>query len=205
MLRVFRYMLWAAVGAAAVVLLAAWIGWLNIIPRVSQPAFTVSDIGGRFTLTNHKGQSVSDADLKGKPYALFFGFTHCPDICPTTLWELSELLKKLGPDADRLTVIFVTVDPERDTVEAMANYLTSFDPRIVGLTGKPEQVEAMVKAYRAYSKKVPTNGGGYTMDHTASIYLMDRDGRLSGTLDRHEQANIQLEKLHRLIDKSRPF
>lgn len=205
MLRVLRYILWAAVGAAAVVLLAAWIGLLNIVPRLSQPAFTVADIGGRFTLTNHKGQSVSDADLKGKPYALFFGFTHCPDICPTTLWELSELLKKLGPDGDRLTVVFVTVDPERDTVEAMANYLSSFDPRIVGLTGKSEQVEAMVKAYRAYSKKVPTDGGGYTMDHTASVYLMDRDGRFSGTLDRHEQANIQLEKLHRLIDKARRF
>jgi protein SCO1 len=205
MLRALRYVLWAAVGAAAVVLLAAWMGWPNIASRVSQPAFTVADIGGRFTLTNHKGQSVSNADLKGTPYALFFGFTHCPDVCPTTLWELSELLKKLGPDADRLNIFFVTVDPERDTVEALANYLSAFDPRIVGLTGKPEQIEAMVKAYRAYSKKVPTNSGGYTMDHTAVVYLMSWDGRFSGTLDRHEQANIQLEKLCRLIDKSRSF
>lgn len=113
-------------------------------------------------------------------------------------------MKKLGSDADRLTVVFVTVDPERDTVEAIANYLSSFDPRIVGLTGKPEQVEAMVKAYRAYSKKVPTTGGGYMMDHTASVYLMDRNGRFCGTLDRHEQTDIQLEKLRRLVSKSKP-
>lgn len=194
-------MLWALVGAAVVVLAAASVGLLNPGGRIPQSKFLVADIGGRFQLTSHKGELVSDADLKGKPFALFFGFTHCPDVCPTTLWELSEFMKKPGPDADELTVVFVTVDPERDTVDVLDNYLTSFDPRIIGLTGTSQQIETMIKLFRAYSKKVPTAGDAYTMDHTATVYLMDREGRFVGTLDRHEQTNIQLEKLRRLVNR----
>ena len=202
MLKRIRYILWAVVAAAVIVIAVAWTRSLIPAARSPQPTFSTAEIGGQFTLTSHKGESFSDTDLNGKPFALFFGFTHCPDICPTTLWELSELMKKLGPDADRLTVVFVTVDPERDTTEALANYLTSFDPRIVGLTGTPVQIEAMIKLYRAYSKKVPTSDDGYTMDHTAIVYLMDREGRFAGTLDRHEQGNVQIEKLRRLITKA---
>lgn len=201
MLRALRYILWAPVGAAAIVLFAVSVGLLKPGSRIPQPGFSVADIGGPFQLTSHKGELVSDADLKGKPFALFFGFTHCPDVCPTTLWELSELMKALGPDAEKLTVVFVTVDPERDTVDVLSNYLTSFDPRLVGLTGTPEQTESMIKLFRAYSKKVPTAGDGYTMDHTATVYLMNREGKLAGTLDRHEQASIHLEKLRRLVNR----
>jgi len=134
-------------------------------------------IGGPFQLTDQAGQTVTDKDLKGKPTLIFFGFTHCPDVCPTSLFEISEVLKAMGKDADRVNALFVSVDPERDTAAAMKDYLSSFDPHLKGLTGNPEAVSKVLSAYRVYSKKVPLKDGDYTMDHTALIYLMDRDGR----------------------------
>ncbi len=112
---------------------------------------------------------------------MFFGYTHCPDICPTTLFEISEMLRALGPDADRARALFITVDPERDTAAVMKDYLSNFDPHVEGLTGDPAQIAAVAKAYRAYYKKVPLDDGGYTMDHMAVIYLMDKDGRFVST------------------------
>jgi protein SCO1 len=138
---------------------------------------SVSAIGGPFQLTDHDGKQITDQDLKGKPYLVFFGFTHCPDICPTTLFEVSEILRALGPDADRAGALFVTVDPERDTPAKMKDYLSSFDPHLRGVTGSPEAVAAMERNYRVYSKKVPLEGSEYTMDHTALVYLMDKEGR----------------------------
>jgi protein SCO1 len=134
-------------------------------------------IGGPFQLTDQTGQTVTDQNLKGKPTLIFFGFTHCPDVCPTSLFEISEVLKAMGKDADRVNALFVSVDPERDTAAAMKDYLSSFDPHLKGLTGNPEAVAKVLSAYRVYSKKVPLKDGDYTMDHTALIYLMDRDGR----------------------------
>ncbi len=130
-------------------------------------------IGGPFTLVNQDGRSVTERDLAGRPHLVFFGFTHCPDVCPTTLQQISDVLAAMGPKADGLKVAFVSVDPERDTPEALKRYLASFDPRIMGLTGSPEQVRDAVKAYRAYAKKVPGRDGDYTMEHTALVYLMD--------------------------------
>jgi protein SCO1 len=112
---------------------------------------------------------------------VFFGYTHCPDICPTTLFEISEMLRALGPDADRARALFITVDPERDTAAVMKDYLSNFDPHVAGLTGDPAQIAAVAKTYRAYYKKVPLDDGGYTMDHMAVIYLMDKDGRFVST------------------------
>ncbi len=120
---------------------------------------------------------VSDEDVKGRPFLVFFGFTHCPEICPTTLFEISEVIRELGKDADRIGALFITVDPERDTPAALKHYLSSFDPHLRGLTGDPAAVNATIKAYRVYAKKVPLEGGDYTMDHTAVVYLMDKDGR----------------------------
>jgi protein SCO1/2 len=134
-------------------------------------------IGGPFQLTDQAGQTVTDQNLKGKPTLIFFGFTHCPDVCPTSLFEISEVLKAMGKDADRVNALFVSVDPERDTAAAMKDYLSSFDPHLQGLTGNPESIAKVLSAYRVYSKKVPLKDGDYTMDHTALIYLMDRDGR----------------------------
>jgi protein SCO1/2 len=156
-------------------------------------------IGGPFTLTTQSGTKLSDSDLKGEPFAVFFGFTHCPEVCPTTLWEMSEALKALGPDADKLKVLFISIDPTRDDPEALALYLQSFDPRIVGLTGSEEEIGTVAASYRAYWRKVPTGDGDYTMDHTASIYLMDADGEFTSTISYDEHADMRLAKLKKLL------
>ena len=148
---------------------------LLITGRTSTPA--IAAVGGPFHLVDQNDKPVSDTDMKGRPFLVFFGFTHCPDVCPTTLFEISEVLRKLGPDADRVGALFITVDPERDTPAAMKDYLSSFDPHLSGLTGDPAAVNAAIKAYRVYAKKVPLEGSDYTMDHTAIVYLMDKDGR----------------------------
>jgi protein SCO1/2 len=136
-----------------------------------------SAIGGPFQLTDQRGQAVTDKSMQGRPTLIFFGFTHCPDVCPTSLFEISEVLRAMGGDADRVNAYFISVDPERDTAAAMKDYLSSFDPHLKGLTGDAEQIANVISAYRVYAKKVPLKDGDYTMDHTALIYLMDRDGR----------------------------
>jgi len=128
-------------------------------------------------LIDQTGRAGTEQDLKGKPSLIFFGFTHCPDICPTTLFEVSEILGALGEEAARVNALFVTVDPERDDAAQLKLYLSSFHPVLRGLTGSPENIAAMLKAYRVYSRKVPLKDGGYTMDHTALVYLLDREGR----------------------------
>ncbi len=134
-------------------------------------------IGGPFQLTDQDGRAFTDADMKGKPFLVFFGFTHCPDVCPTTLFEVSEIFGRLGADADRVGALFVTVDPERDTPDKIKDYLSSFDPHLRGLSGDATAIAAMEKAYRVYAKKVPLEGDDYTMDHSAIVYLMDKQGR----------------------------
>ncbi len=136
----------------------------------------VAAVGGPFHLEDQNGNPVSDADMKGKPFLGFFGFTHCPDICPTTLFEISQVMKSLGPDADRTGALFITVDPERDTPTVLKDYLSNFDPHLRGLTGDRPSIDAAIKAYRVYAKKIPLQNGDYTMDHTAVVYLMDKDG-----------------------------
>jgi protein SCO1/2 len=136
-----------------------------------------SAIGGPFTLTGQDGKPLTAQDLKGKPLLVFFGYTHCPDICPTTLFELSEILHAMGKDADRINALFITVDPDRDTPAVMKDYLSSFDPHLRGATGTQQQIDVVEKEYRVYAKKVPTKDGDYSMDHSAVVYLMDKDGR----------------------------
>jgi protein SCO1/2 len=138
---------------------------------------TPSAIGGPFQLTDQSGASVTEKSLQGRPTLIFFGFTHCPDVCPTSLFEISQVLRAMGTDADRVNAYFVSVDPERDTAAAMKDYLTSFDPHLKGLTGDPQAVAKIISEYRVYARKVPLKDGDYTMDHTALIYLMDRDGK----------------------------
>ncbi|HEX2652203.1 MAG TPA: SCO family protein [Xanthobacteraceae bacterium] len=143
-------------------------------PKPMQAA--TAAIGGPFRLIDQNGRVATDQDFKGRPFLVFFGFTHCPDVCPTTLFDISEVLSKLGPDADRVGAAFITVDPERDTPQAVKDYLSSFDPHVRGLTGDPADIAAIAKGYRVYLKKVPLEGGDYTMDHTALVYLMDKEG-----------------------------
>jgi protein SCO1/2 len=143
------------------------------VSKVAQPAA----IGGPFQLTDQHGNAVTEKSLKGKPTLIFFGYTHCPDVCPTSLFEISEVLRALGKDSDKVNAVFISVDPERDTQAAMKDYLSSFDPHLEGLSGDPAETAKVITSYRVYAKKVPTKDGDYTMDHTALIYLMDRDGR----------------------------
>ena len=151
---------------------------LLITGRSSSPIGpAIAAVGGPFHLEDQDGKPFSDANMKGRPYLIFFGFTHCPDICPTTLFDISQLLHHLGKDADRIGALFITVDPDRDTPAALKDYLSNFDPHLRGLTGDSAAVAAAIKAYRVYAKKVPLDGGDYTMDHTAVVYLMDKEGR----------------------------
>src|SRR6476469_2042695 len=134
-------------------------------------------IGGPFRLTDQNGKTITDQDLKGHPSLVFFGFTHCPEICPTALADISQIIDTLGPDGSKLNALFVTVDPERDTPAVLKDYLSSFNPRLRGATGDRASIDAVEKAYRVYAKKVPADNGEYSMDHTALVYLMDKQGR----------------------------
>jgi len=162
-----------AIGALAVVA-------VDLKPQAASRQVAV---GGPFSLTDQDGKTITDADMKGHPFIVFFGFTHCPDVCPTTLYDLSQALNGLGEDAKNIPALFVTVDPERDTPEVMKRYVSNFNPDIRGVTGDPAAIQAMVKAYRGYAKKVPTEDGDYTMDHTAVVYLMGADGQFISPLN----------------------
>lgn len=139
-------------------------------------------VGGPFALVNQSGARVSEATYQGGPSLVFFGFTHCPDVCPTTLFEISEVLKLL-PKERKLSALFVTVDPERDTPEKLKDYIASFDSRISGLTGTRTEIDAMLKTFRVYARKAPQENGEYSMDHSAIVYLMDRNGRFVNALN----------------------
>jgi protein SCO1 len=156
-------------------------------------------IGGPFTLVDDTGATVTEKTIAGKPYVMYFGYTFCPDVCPTTLLDLSGWIKKLGPDADRLNYVFVTVDPERDTVQTMHTYLSSFDKHIRGYTGTPAEIAQIAKEYRVYHQKVPTEGGGYTMDHTAVLYLIGPDGKLVTVIPYQEDEASAVAKLRNLV------
>jgi protein SCO1/2 len=157
----------------------------------------VAAVGGPFRLEDQNGKPVTDADMKGKPFLVFFGFTHCPDICPTTLFDMSQLMKQLGPDADRTAALFITVDPERDTPKVLKDYLSNFDPHLRGLTGDPAAISAAIRAYRVYAKKVPLENGDYTMDHTAVVYLMDKDGHFVAPFDTSRTPQAEAADLRR--------
>ena len=173
---------------------------LILAGRLSSPvAQQIASIGGPFKLVDQNGQVVTDQDLKGRPFLVFFGFTHCPDVCPTTLFEVSEILRALGPDADRARALFITVDPERDTPAAMKDYLSSFDPHLTGLTGDPAEIAAVAKAYRVYFKKVPLDEGNYTMDHTAIVYLMDKTGRFVSPFNIKRPTDVEVADLRRYL------
>jgi protein SCO1 len=162
-----------AFSASLVVGLVLMLWVMGGLRHVTAPAA----IGGPFQLTDQTGQTVTEKSMQGRPSLIFFGFTHCPDVCPTTLFEISEVLKAMGKDAEGVNAYYISVDPERDTQAAMKEYLSSFDPRLKGLTGNAEEIAKVLSEYRVYAKKVPLKDGDYTMDHTALIYLMDRDGK----------------------------
>lgn len=204
-LATLRLALWTAVGIAVFVFGALSV-WQAIDPtRAPQSAggagliAPTAEIGGPFSLVDGDGKPVTDATLRGRPVALFFGFTHCPDVCPTTLGEVAVWLETLGDVAKDLRFYFVSVDPERDTPEVLKNYVAAFDARVTGLTGSREQIDAVIKAYRVYARKVPLEGGGYTMDHTAGVYLMNREMKFVGIINYQEETTKALAKLRALL------
>jgi protein SCO1 len=159
----------------------------------------VAQVGGPFTLVDKNGRAVTEKELRGKPYLVFFGFTHCPDVCPTKLFEISEVLRATGERGRDLRALFITVDPERDTPEALKSYLGSFDERIVGLTGTPAAIQDTIKAFKAYARKVPTKDGDYTMEHTALVYLMDRKGNFVGSFNLNRAPGDAAQELLRQL------
>ena len=165
----------------AAVLLAGAL--LACSPQPTPLAFKATDISGAdfgqpFTLTGHDGKPHGLADYRGKAVALFFGYTHCPDVCPTTMLEFQQVMKTLGTQAEQVQVLFVTVDPERDTPQVLAGYVPFFDKRFIGLSGSAQQVQAVAAQYKVVAQRQPRQDGGYSVDHSAGSYLFDRDGRL---------------------------
>lgn len=183
-----------AIGGA---FLAAFVA-LVVFTSLKPPPPPASAIGGPFQLVAHNGQTVTEKDFLGRPFLAFFGYTHCPDVCHTTLFEISEILRALGPKANA-GALFVTVDPERDTPATMKDYLSSFDPHIRGLTGDTAAIAAVEKSYRVYAKKVPTTGGDYTMDHTALVYLMDKSGKFVRPFDTKRKPDESAAELRRYL------
>ena len=156
--------------------LVAFLGVVLFMTERSSDRGVASAIGGPFALVDQNGKTITDADFKGKPFLVFFGYTHCPDVCPTTLFDVSEVLRALGNDVGKTAALFITVDPERDTPAVLKDYMASFDPHLLGATGSATQIAAVEKDYRVYAKKVPTKDGDYSMDHTALVYLMNKQG-----------------------------
>ncbi len=158
-------------------------------------------IGSQFSLIDHRGMVITEQDFLGHPSALFFGFTHCPEVCPTTMSKLSMLLDELGTKGDQIKVYFVTLDPERDTPEVLMNYLSAFNERFIAITGNTNDVESLARSWKVYWKRTETSDGDYTLDHTASVLLLNSKSNFVGTIGWKEEAAVSLEKLKRLAKK----
>jgi protein SCO1/2 len=190
------------VGAIAVAA-GATAFWMGLALR-AQVQSGATKIGGPFTLVDDTGVQVSEADLKGKSTVMYFGYTFCPEVCPTTLTDLVQWMQMIGRDADRLNYVFVTVDPERDTPKVMHDYVSAFDPRIRGLTGTSEQIAKVTKEYGVYYKRIPTSDGGYVMDHSAVLFMMDPNVRFVGVIPYQEDTAKAVAKLKKLAAQSAP-
>jgi len=185
---------------ATCVAIAAGIA-LSILLVLRVPAGVERDakIGGPFDLISDTGERVTEAALAGKPTVMYFGYTYCPEVCPTTLFDLSQWIEKLGREADELNYIFVTVDPERDTPSVMHAYLSSFDKRIRGFTGTPEQIAKIAEEYGVSYRRVPSDDGGYLIDHSAVLYLIGPNGKFVDTIGYQEETASAISKLQHLI------
>ena len=192
-----RLALWIALGlfAAVVVVLL----WRQSEPQPSVTQSSLGTIGGPFTLVGTDGKPFASSRLNGKPAAVFFGFTHCPDVCPTTLARLSKLRRDLGKGDDALSIVFISVDPERDTPAEVGTYLKLFDTPVVGLTGTTAQIDQVKKQFGVYSRKVDQPSGGYSVDHTATVMLLDGDGKFVATLSPEEGNAVALDKIRRVV------
>ncbi|PZO78967.1 MAG: SCO family protein [Mesorhizobium amorphae] len=183
-------------------LLGAVVGVWGYLTYSGHGANQGQAFGAPFALVDQRGAPITEAAFRGQPSAVFFGFTHCPEVCPTTLFEMNTWLAELGDEGKNIRAYFVSVDPERDTPEILNTYLSNMSDRITGITGKPDDVAAMVKSFGIFSRKVPLEGGDYTMDHTASVLLLGPDGDFEGTIAYEENAQAAVAKLRRLATES---
>jgi protein SCO1/2 len=192
------------------VLLAAMMAglffWLWQEAENQRASLAEAPFGVPFDLTRQDGQPITQKAFLGKPTALFFGFTHCPEICPTTVYELTGWMNSVDPDKTKLQAYFVSIDPSRDTPELLGTYLSNVTDRITGISGDPAKVEAMARGFKIYFKKVPSDpndpNGEYTMDHTASVFLLDKEGRFTGTIAYGENPDTAVQKLKNLIARN---
>lgn len=191
-------MRWILIGIAVAMAAAlGFLGYQYFFSSTEKQAY-----GAPFSLVDFNGAEITEAAFRGRPSAVFFGFTQCPEICPTTLYEMDGWLKQLGDDADKVGTFFVTIDPERDTPEVLKTYITNVSPRVVGITGDPDKVREMAKAFGIFFRKVPTSDGDYTMDHTASVLLLDKAGDFAGTIAYGENPDTAAAKLKRLVTEA---
>ncbi len=198
MLGKLRFILWGLVLVAAAAL-AFLLTSPAQLPAPRETELPLASIGGPFTLVGADGRTFSSAKLAGKPFAIFFGFTHCPDVCPTTLARLARLRRQLGQGDEAFAIVFVSVDPERDGPAEVGAYAKLFDTPVIGLTGSVAQIEQVKKQYAVFSAKAPQAGGDYSVDHTASVFLIDRAGKFVATLAPDENDAVALEKLKRIV------
>jgi len=196
-MKMFRYGLWAAIFLLGGFLAFSTVTWY--LNDTKGKSLARVDIGGPFEALDTKGKALNRDAMLGKPHLVFFGFTHCPDVCPTTLYETTQWLDALGEDRKKLKAFFITVDPKRDTPEVLDNYISSFEEYIQGITGSPEQIAEITLKWRVFAQKVPLDGDDYTMNHTATTYLMDAKGEFFGTIAYGENTNTAVEKLRRLL------
>ncbi len=192
-----RRWLWGLVALALVG--AAWLYFGQPRPVSRGENDFATAFGGTFEMVDQKGGIVTDQTLRGKPYAIFFGFTRCPDVCPTSLTRMAQIRQRLGDQGMDFNIVFVSVDPGHDTAEGIGSYLELFGTPIIGLTGSDAQIDRIVKAFHVFHRKVPIEGGDYTVDHTATVFLMDREGRFVSTIDYHEEPDVALQKMRRLL------
>jgi protein SCO1 len=197
--RRLRMVGYAAWGLLVVAVAVAALGYTRFGWFAPAGGIQAGLIGGSFTLVDQDGRTVTEKNFLGKPTAYFFGFTNCPDACPTALADMTARMAALGDDANRLNVVFVSLDPERDTPQLLKTYLESFDPRIVALTGTPAAVADMAKKFRVYWRKVG-EGESYTLDHSTATYLMDSRGELLTLIDHRESKEAAMEKIRRLLE-----
>ncbi|NKB26698.1 MAG: SCO family protein [Rhodobacteraceae bacterium] len=196
--RAYLWVVWAV--AIALAIGAGLGGRMFWEGRSDNSALGAAQLGGPFSLVTHTGAPITEADLLGSPSALFFGFTHCPEICPTTIFDINAWLEELGPQADALKVYFVTIDPERDPPEVLGDYVTAQSDRVTGISGPPDAVRAMADIWRVYYKSVPLDGDDYTMDHTSLIYLLDDQGQYAELIRYGEAHDRAIAKLRRLLN-----
>ena len=190
--------IWVAV-ATLFLLSVGFLGWQYTVRGTEKSLSAALELGTDFTLVDHNGETITQAAFEGRPTMVFFGFTRCPEVCPTTLYEMAGWFETLGEEGRDLQAFFITVDPERDTPQIMKSYAEALTDRVTGITGDTDEIEKVIAAWHVYAARIDTDDGDYTMDHTASVFLIDENGAFKGTIAYGENPETAIAKLRRLV------